>query len=414
MESLDLNSPKKKEEPLGEGIADEKSSFSSADDFYSGNNIEFEKPKTTATETTFSEPKISNANTYSDSDYSNYSSAKPSSIYDSSTEFQVLGRLEKIDKSIHTSVWILIILGILLTVTSVILTVLGMMNAFTAVGVFIDICVYMGLAFGIERKSKGCALAAVIYSCLALAAGFLSSGVRGIALKIAIIAAYINTFQKLREFYQLKAKYEFDPDEKIRSYFEKEPMTFKMRYIIMITCVLLGLGVAVGGVSDFSSDIFSGVSEIVKTQDMDNWQRVKILDGNNVSLLMPTEPTKTEKGDGVVYKSNSVDANITVIAGRDIAKGYTDVQRDAVLDKYDELFSKEEYIEIYSDKGEDDLGKYIYKVVKDKEGKVIVCIKTIIVDDNVDVIMYGYKGKDYSGKNKDNAEEFFSKIYRTY
>ena len=61
-----------------------------------------------------------------------------------------------------------------------------------------------------------------------------------------------------------------------------------------------------------------------------------------------------------------------------------------------------------------ELGKYIYKVARDKEGKVIICIKTVIVDDNVDVIMYGYKGKDYSGKNKENAEEFFSKIYRTY
>lgn len=413
MESLDLNSPKKKEEPLGEGIADEKSSFSSADDFYSGNNIEFEKPKTTATETTFNEPKISNANTYSDSDYSNYSSARPSSIYDSSTEFQVLGRLEKIDKSIHTSVWILIILGILLTVTSVVYTVLGIMNAFTAVGVFIDICVYMGLAFGIERKSKGCALAAVIYSGLALLLG-LFSGIRGIGLKIAIIAAYINTFRKLKEFYQLKAKYEFDPDENIRRYFEKEPMTFKMRYIIMITCVLMGLGVAVGGVSDFSSDIFSGVSEIVKTQDMDNWQRVKILDGNNISLLMPTEPTKTEQGDAVVYKSNSADAAITVVVGRGMAKGLTDIEKDAVLNEYEKTILDEDYTEIQSDKGEDDLGKYIYKVVKDKEGKVIVCIKTVIVDDNVDVIMYGYKGKDYSGKNKENAEEFFSKIYRTY
>lgn len=410
MESLDLNSPKKKEEPLGEGIADEK--IASADDFYSG-NIEFEKPKTNATEATFSEPKISNTNTYSDSDYSNYRSAKPSSIYDSSTEFQVLGRLEKIDKSIHTSVWILIILGILLTVTSVLMTVLGMMNVFTAVGVFIDICVYMGLAFGIERKSKGCALAAVIYSSLALLLG-LFSGIRGIALKIAIIAAYINTFQKLKEFYQLKAKHEFDPDERIRSYFEKEPMTFKMRYILMITCVLLGLGVAVGGIGGVTSDIFSGVSEIVKTQNMDNWQRVKILDGNNISLLMPTEPTKTEQGDAVVYKSNSADAAITVVVGRGMAKGLTDIEKDAVLNEYEKTILDEDYTEIQSDKGEDDLGKYIYKVVKDKEGKVIVCIKTVIVDDNVDVIMYGYKGKDYSGKNKENAEEFFSKIYRTY
>lgn len=476
MDFLDLNAAKKKEESLGVGIDDEK--ISSADDFYSGDisfsTPSASSDKTSTYQNTYSDTyettystsstlagrpasnqntyggsSVSNQNTYdtgmssaptyqstyntdmSSSSYQNtYSNVNNAGTYGSniqnnihntgamdsafyrdsaSTELHVLGELEKISKAIEVAEWILIIGGVLLAIVSFAGSLSGIAGAFVAIFNFIDICICMGLAFGISKKNKVCAILAIIYGGLGVLTSLLSF--RRLFAKIAILGAYITAYQKISRFHQLKSRYEFDSDDRIASYFRKEPASFKIRHLVMIIALILGLIGGIYGISKVVSDVGGAVSSVVETRDMDNWKRVNIGEGEGISVLMPTEPRITTSGSETTYVSDGFTSYIIVRHADGIAQGLTEKQREAVAEN---LFSNIGYEELYSQIGEDSNGHYVYKVLRVEEEGIIMCAKVMILEEDMVFVSYSVMGDEYSDEIKETAEEYFSKIYRTY
>ena len=326
-----------------------------------------------------------------------------------STELHVLGELEKITKAIEAAEWILIISGVLLAIISFAGTLSELTGALVAILNFIDICIYMGLAFGISKKNRVCGILAIIYSGLGILTSLLS--LRRIFFKIAILGAFITAYQKTTRYYQLKSQYEFDPDERISSYFRKEPATFKIRHLVMIIALILGLIGCISGVSSIASSVGGVVNEVVATSDISNWKRVNIGEGEGVSILMPTEPKITRSGDETTYVSESLTTYIIARHADGIASGLTAKQREAVAEK---LFSNIGYEQIYSDIGEDTNGDYVYKVIRVEEDGIIMCSKVMILEEDMVFVVYAVAGDEYTDEIKAEAEEYFSKVYRTY
>lgn len=328
-----------------------------------------------------------------------------------STELRILGELEKITKAIEAAEWILIIGGVLLAIVSFASTLSGLAGAFVAIFNFIDICICMGLAFGISKKNKVCAILAIIYGGLGVLTSLLSF--RRLFAKVAILGAYIAAYQKINRFYQLKSQYEFDPDERISSYFRKEPASFKIRHLVMIIALILGLIGGIYGISSVVSEVGGVVNSFVETADMSNWERVNVGEGEGVSVLMPTEPKKTVSSGYTTYSSDGLTRFVIARHADGIVKGYTQKQKEAIAQK---LLDETIYTEIHSETGEDSNGYYAYRVFKVEENgdSAIMCIKVMILDEDVVLINYSLAGDDYSGSVKEEAEEFFSKVYRTY
>ena len=128
---------------------------------------------------------------------------------------------------------------------------------------------------------------------------------------------------------------------------------------------------------------------------------------------MPTTPRKVTNGNDTTYSAEGISNFVIVRHGDGIAKGLTAKQKEAVAEK---LLEETVYTEIHSETGEDSNGYYAYRVFKVEENGtgIIMCIKVMILDEDVVLINYSLPGDDYSGETKEEAEEFFSKVYRTY
>ena len=118
----------------------------------------------------------------------------------------------------------------------------------------------MGLAFGISKKNKVCAILAIIYGGLGVLTSLLSF--RRLFAKVAILGAYITAYQKISRYYQLKSQYEFDSDDRIASYFRKEPASFKIRHLVMIIALILGLIGGIYGISSVVSEVGGAEQQI--------------------------------------------------------------------------------------------------------------------------------------------------------
>lgn len=342
-----------------------------------------------------------------------------------STEFHILGELDKIEKSITAAEWILIGMGVILSVALIISALLGSISPISCIFTAVDIGICMGLAFGVGRKNKVCAVLAVVYSILravvTLLSDFLTIATGGtvrrmgrrLVSRIGIVITFIAAQQKIKRFHELKARYEFDPNEKISRYFVKEPLTFKFKYLIMIIAVAIGLVASVVSIGKVATEVGSAVSSYTQSADMSNWERVNIGEGEGVSILMPTTPNKTVSGESTTYSAGGATTYVIARHGDGIVKGYTQKQKEAIAQK---LLDETIYTEIHSETGEDSNGYYAYRVFKVEEDgdSAIMCIKVMILDEDVVLINYSLVGDDYSGSVKEEAEEFFSKVYRTY
>ena len=478
MDFLDLNAPKKKDDSLGVGIGDEKISsaddfysgdfdflkpqqkssdsqpsyqntyndggYSSAPTYQSGNTTvnSFENQNTYSVDSigSYSNNSIPQQNTYSgansntyqntystdafasnnqntysgNSSYNSMNSTPTNSQFyrdSASTELHVLGELEKISKAIESAEWILIISGVLLAIVSFAGSLSGLTGAIIAILNFIDVCICLGLAFGISKKNKACAICAIIYGGLGVLVNILS--LRRIFIKVFILGTFITAYQKINRYHQLKAKHEFDSDDRIASYFRKEPASFKIRHLAMIIALILALIGGITGILKVASSVGGTVSSAVATSDISNWKRVNIGDGEGVSILMPTEPRKTVLGSDTTYSADGLTSFVIARHGDGMVEGYTQKQKEAIAQK---LLEETIYTEIHSETGEDSNGYYAYRVFKIEEDgdSVIMCIKVMILEEDVVLVNYSIPGDDYSGKVKENAEEYFSKIYRTY
>lgn len=356
-----------------------------------------------------------NQNTYSgNSSYNNVNSAPTNAEFyrdSASTELHILGELEKITKAIEAAEWILIISGVLLAIVSFAGSLSGLSGAIVAILNFIDVCICMGLAFGISKKNKACGIFAIIYGGLGVLVNILS--LRRIFIKVFILGTFITAYQKINRYHQLKAKHEFDSDDRIASYFRKEPASFKIRHLVMIIALILALIGGITGILKVASSVGGTVSSVVATSDISNWERVNVGSGEGVSILMPTEPNKTVSSGYTTYSADGLTRFVIARHADGIVKGYTQIQKEAIAEK---LLEETVYTEIHSETGEDSNGYYAYRVFKIEENgdSVIMCIKVMILEEDVVLINYSLPGDEYSGKVKEEAEEYFSKIYRTY
>ena len=153
------------------------------------------------------------------------------------------------------------------------------------------------------------------------------------------------------------------------------------------------------------------MNEVVATSDISNWKRVNIGEGEGVSILMPTEPKITRSGDETTYVSEGLTTYVIARHADGIASGLTAKQREAVAEK---LFSNIGYEQIYSDIGEDTNGDYVYKVIRVEEDGLIMCSKVMILEEDMVFVVYAVAGDEYTDEIKAEAEEYFSKVYRTY
>lgn len=190
-----------------------------------------------------------------------------------------------ISEAVGISVFVAIINVVLGALVSLFPDLLG--EGYDGIGLVIFGLLYMGMAWGIQKRSRTCAIIAlVVFAVDAVLTVASAKGAAGYAMKVFIIIGLIQGLRGCFQYHSLVRKAKSEPDDRPLEILQADKRPVKPMWIVILGIIAaLGLG----------SCVYGAASSLM-TQPFDKWDTYTSADGV-VTMKVPCEMDEDTQTD---------------------------------------------------------------------------------------------------------------------